>query len=72
MARYPQPPAVPEDTRPIGSLLFADPSAAAFPQQIHTFNDPRSSRTSGEQHGIRTVTARETTYWDPKRTRDED
>jgi hypothetical protein len=62
------------DTRPIGSVLFADPSKAAFPQQIHTFNEPHSPRAHGHQSGIRTVTARETTFWDPKRTghRDEE
>jgi hypothetical protein len=68
MARFPKRSEPVEDSRPIGSLLFADPSKAAFPQQIHTYNEPFSPRASGHQHGIRTVTARETTYWDPKRT----
>ncbi len=60
------------DTRPIGSVLFADPSTAAFTSQVHTFNEPfspRSRPTSPE--GIRSVTARETTYYDPKRARRE-
>lgn len=57
------------DTRPIGSLLFADSSGAEFPRRIHPFNDPFSPRARPDnQHGIRTVTARETTFWDPKRT----
>jgi hypothetical protein len=61
-------PEIVEDTRPIGSLVFADPSKAAFPRQIHTFNDLRMHTAVGHQDGIRTVTARELTYYDPKHT----
>jgi len=70
MSRRPraQPPAE-EDTRPIGSLLFADPSKAEFARHIHVFNEPHSPRSRPESPtSIRTVTARETTYWDPKHT----
>jgi hypothetical protein len=57
----------------LGSLLFADSSKAEFPRYIHTFN-PMEERSNlmepvREQVGIRTITARETTRWDPKRER---
>jgi len=46
------------DTRPTGSVLFADPSTAEFPRQIHAFNDPRGNNSHGEQNGVRTMTGR--------------
>jgi hypothetical protein len=57
-----------EDTRPIGSLLNADPSGAAFARSIHTFDEPRGNDEDpvGPTHGIRTVTANELRYYDPQ------
>lgn len=43
------------DTRPTGSLLFADPAAAQFPRQVHTFNDPPSGSASGTCEGIQSM-----------------
>jgi len=47
-----------EDTRPIGALRFADPSTAELPRHIHTFNEPFSPSSHGEQHGVRSTTGR--------------
>lgn len=43
------------DPRPSGSLKFADPSGAAFPSQVHTFNDPHSPGSTGESSGVRSM-----------------
>lgn len=43
---------VEEDTRPLGSVSWADP-AAGMTERIHTFNEPRSPDTPSEQRGIR-------------------
>jgi hypothetical protein len=42
--------------------MFADPSKAEYPRHIHTFNDPESPRSNGEQNGIRSITGRLVPY----------
>jgi hypothetical protein len=53
-----------QDTRPTGSLQFADPSTAELPRHIQTFNDPHSPRSTGECSGINTRTGRLVPYGD--------
>lgn len=55
-----------EDTRPAGALRMADPSAAEFPRNIHTFNEPHSNQAArgSEQNGVRTVTGALVPYHD--------
>lgn len=46
---------IPEpDPRREGSMQFADPSTARMTRDIHTFNEPHSRRSIGEDNGIRT------------------
>jgi hypothetical protein len=40
----------PPEERPEGALRFADPSAAAFPRAVHTF-DPPDYRSTNAQSG---------------------
>jgi hypothetical protein len=76
-------PEVPPDTRPIGSLLNADPCSAAFAQAIHPFKplEEHLDQTVheahvGTPHGIRTVDKRILRYYDPimerRRQKDEE
>ena len=53
MRRFSPDPA-PEDTRPLGVVNFAS-TLGEIPSQIHTFNEPYSPRSTGEQRGIRSV-----------------
>ena len=48
----------PEETRPLGVVNFAS-TLGDIPSQIHTFNPDgyHSPRSTGEQHGIRSVEA---------------
>ena len=57
-----------EDTRPEGSLRFADPSKAEFPRHIHTFNEPHSN-AMGESHGVRSMTGM-LVPWDDRHVND--
>jgi len=61
---------VPPDTRPIGSLLNADPCSAAFAREIHSC-DLVGDKES-EDRGIRTVDKRMLKYYDPQRLRREE
>lgn len=53
MARR-RPKAIPEDTRPLGSVHWADPSRNGMADRIRTFNFPHDSQVSGEG-GIRSA-----------------
>jgi len=53
MRRFSPEPAL-EDERPLGVVNFAS-TLGDIPSQIHTFNEPYSPRSTGEQHGIRSV-----------------
>lgn len=53
MRRFTPDPA-PEDERPLGVVNFAS-TLGDIPSQIHTFNEPYSPRSTGEQRGIRSV-----------------
>lgn len=55
------------DPKPVGSLRFADPSAAEFPRHIHTFNEPFSREGVGECHGIDSQTGA-LVSWDDRHT----
>jgi len=46
---------VEEDTRPLGSVRFADPSTADMTSRFNTFNEPYSPSSKGTQTGIRSV-----------------
>jgi len=52
------------DERPLGALRYADPSTAEFPRHIHTYNEPFSRRSIGENNGIRSVTGSMVPYGD--------
>jgi len=66
-------PEVPPDTRPIGSLLYADQSSLPFASNIHLFDplgkelNPEMAAHIGAPHGIRTVDKRMLRYYDPHR-----
>lgn len=53
-----------EDTRPHGSVLFADPSMATLTGRVKTFNEPHSKNAAGKMTGIRSMTGRLTPYGD--------
>lgn len=44
---------IPEDTRPSGTVQFADPTRAEQCGDVHTFNEPYSPRSQGHQDGIK-------------------
>jgi hypothetical protein len=60
---------VEENSRPIGSLRFADPSTAELPRHIHTFNEPHSPNSVGEQNGVRSMTG-DLVPWPDRHTTD--
>lgn len=46
-------PVMQEDTRPVGALRFADPSAQGFASAVHTFDAPTPNNSHGRQDGAR-------------------
>jgi hypothetical protein len=55
-----------EDTRPVGALLLADGSGAAFAQRFNTPELVPNARPHIPLAGIRTVDARMLPYYDPQ------
>jgi hypothetical protein len=70
-------PEVPPETRPIGSLLNADPSSKPFAQSIHHSEvlertGPARKGAMFGSEGIATVDKTMLRYYDPKRREEEE
>jgi hypothetical protein len=57
----------PEDERPAGATLFADPATAEFPRSVKTFDPPEyrsvtSQSGRGMNPGVRSITGRLVPY----------